>query len=230
MLLGKAVTRVNWGRALVLAVVVALHLIVLRIPWRALVQPLPNQPSNKVARPDRSPTIVFLLEPSAPFAIKARREDPQTEARPTRHDRVRERPLAASIYGDEVSNAASKAATAPLAPATHSSLAASGEAPKPIGPSLDLRLSREALKSFTPSLAARSSFQGSLPVTVERGIAQAAAETGAWTEERVDIDHVRLRRGTTCVILSRPQIAKTDPFSDSSHRVPWGASQPSECR
>jgi hypothetical protein len=99
-----------------------------------------------------------------------------------------------------------------------------------MGPSLNLTLSREALKSLAPGLAARSPFQGSLPATVGRGISQAAAETGSWTEERVDIDRIRLRRGTTCVTLSRPQIAKIDPFSDSSQRLPWAASQPAECK
>jgi hypothetical protein len=87
-----------------------------------------------------------------------------------------------------------------------------------------LTLSREALKSLAAlGLAARSPFQGRLPATVERAIAEVAAETGPWTEERIDFDHIRLRRGTTCVMLSRPEIAKIDPFSDSIGRISWDA-------
>jgi len=229
--LRKAVTRVKLSRALVLALVVAIHLLLLKIPWPALRQALPNQPSKQVAPPDRSQTIVFLLEPSQPLATKPQRADPQPEARPTHRDRAHDSAVSAPVYGNEVSNAAAMAATASVAPTTSPpAVAVSDDAPKPMGPSLNLTLSREALKSLAPGLAARSPFQGSLPATVERGISQAAAETGSWTEERVDIDRIRLRRGTTCVTLSRPQIAKIDPFSDSSQRLPWAASQPAECK
>ncbi len=223
----KALARVSWGRALVLALVLAIHLLVLKLGWHSMVQVPRSQPITQVAGPGRSTTIVFLLEPLVPLAVKSRREDPQIEARPPHQYRVRETTAPAPVYGDEVSNAASKPPVAPTAP---SAVAASDEAPKPADPPLNLTLSRESLKAVVPSLSARSPFQGSLPVTAEARIANAAAETGSWTQERIDIDHVRLRRGTTCVVLSRPQIAKIDPFSDSSHRVPWAASQASECK
>jgi hypothetical protein len=94
---------------------------------------------------------------------------------------------------------------------------------------LNLTLSREALKSVAPGLAARSPFQGRLPATMESKIAEAAAETGPWTEERLDNDHVRFRRGTTCVTFSRPEIAKIDAISDWVRNIPWAADRPSEC-
>ena len=95
---------------------------------------------------------------------------------------------------------------------------------KHLGAPLNLSLSRQTLKSLAPqSLAERSPFQARLPLTVAGQIAEVAAETGSWTEERIDADHIRLRRGTTCVMLSRPEIAKIDPFSDSIRRLPWSA-------
>lgn len=101
---------------------------------------------------------------------------------------------------------------------------ASATPPKPPLSPLKLSLSREALKSLAaPGLADRFPFQGRLPVTVESQIAEVAAETGPWTEERIDADHIRLRRGTTCVVLSRPEIAKIDPFNDAMRRMPWAA-------
>lgn len=220
LLLREAVPRVSLSRALIVSVVVVIHLLVLKVLWRAVNQALPNRPGSQVARPEQSKTIVFLLEPNAPAAINHRRGEPHPDARPRRADRMRENAVPEPVYGSEVSNAA----------AMPSAGAASVEVPKQSGSTLNLPLSREALKSIAPGLAARSPFQGRLPVTVERRIAEAAAETGPWTEERIDLDHIRLRRGTTCVILSRSQIANIDPFSDSIRRLPWAASLPSECR
>jgi hypothetical protein len=138
------------------------------------------------------------------------------------------------VYGSAVSNAAalSSASSVPLTTGDGAATPSAGSASTEVsGPRLNLTLSREALKTAAaPGLAARSPFQGRLPVTVERKIAEAAAETGPWIEERIDADHFRLRRGTTCVILSRPQIATIDPFNDALRRLPWGASLPSECR
>lgn len=204
--------------------------------WHAVHQALPNRPSSKVERPDRSQTIVFLLEPYAPAAIKPRRDDAHPDARPGRADRTHDTVVSAPVYGSEISNSAALS-SAPLLPLTTgdtaampSAEAASAPQPKQVGPPLNLTLSREALKSLAaPGLAARSPFQGRLPATVERAIAEVAAETGPWTEERIDFDHIRLRRGTTCVMLSRPEIAKIDPFSDSIGRISWDATA-SQCR
>ena len=101
---------------------------------------------------------------------------------------------------------------------------ASAEPPTPAASGLNLVLSGKALSSLAaPGLAARSAFQGRLPATVERQIADAFAQTGPWTEERLDIDHIRYRRGNTCITMSRPKAAMVDPFSDSIRRLPWFA-------
>ncbi len=90
---------------------------------------------------------------------------------------------------------------------------------------LNLNLPRNALTTLAPpSAAALSPFHGRLPATVEQIIANAAAESGPWTEERIDNDHIRLRRGNTCVLMERPRAAALDPFSDAARRMPWRAS------
>jgi len=216
-----------WRRALVMAVVVAIHLLALKLAWPGLHQAPHQRHSSQAAHPERSRTTVFLLAPSAPLAINPRQEKALTDARPAQPDRLSSRTLPAPVRGDALANAPVTATAVQVLPP---SVAASEETPNPTGAALNLTLSRESLKSLGPSAAATSPFQGKVPISAERRIADAAAETGPWTEERIDVDHVRLRRGTTCVILSRPQIAKIDPFSDASKRVPWGASQPSECR
>ena len=230
-----AAALMSWNRALVLAVVVAIHLLALKLAWPGLHQAPRHSHSGQAARPERSRTMVFLLAPSAPLAISPRQEKALTDARPAQPDRLSGQALPAPVRGDELSTAPVTAtvtatATAAAAQALPPSVAASEETPKPTGAALNLTLSRESLKSLGPSAAAKSPLEGSVPLTVEQRVANAAAETGPWTEERIDMDHIRMRRGTTCVILSRPQIAKIDPFSDASKRVPWGASQPSECR
>jgi len=100
-----------------------------------------------------------------------------------------------------------RSSTAPLtalptddASAMPSAALAATEVPKALGSALNLALSREAQKFLaTPGLAARSPFQGHFPATVERQIAEAGAETGPWTEERIDSDH----RGARCCDLNR---------------------------
>jgi hypothetical protein len=222
-----AAARMPWRRALALALVVAIHLLALKLAWPGLHQAPPYWHSSQAAHPERSRTMVFLLAPSAPIAINPRQEKALTDARPAQPDRLSGRALPAPVRGDELTDASTTATPTQALPPL---VAASEETPKPTVPALNLTLSRESLKSLVPSAAATSPFQGKVPISAERRIADAAAETGPWTEERIDMDHVRLRRGTTCVILSRPQVAKIDPFSDASKRVPWGASQPSECR
>lgn len=116
---------------------------------------------------------------------------------------------------------------AALMPAAES---AAAEVPMPPASALNLTLSRKALTSLvTPSIAAQSPFHGRLPATIERQIADAAGESGPWTDEIIDSDHVRLRRGTTCVMLERPRAVMLDPFSDASRSMPWLANI-SRCR
>ncbi len=99
--------------------------------------------------------------------------------------------------------------------------------PTPLTPgsALNLNLSqKDAALLATPGFAAQSPFHGRMPATVERAIANAAAQSGPWTEERVDYDHIRFRCGNTCIMMERPRVAALDPFSDASARTPWKAS------
>jgi hypothetical protein len=91
-------------------------------------------------------------------------------------------------------------------------------------PALNLNLSRKTITSVAPpSFAEQSPFHGRLPATVERQIASAAAETGPWAEERLDDDHIRFRRGTTCINMQRPREAIIDPMNEAAARLPWRA-------
>lgn len=104
------------------------------------------------------------------------------------------------------------------------------EAQTPGPPALNLNLSRKDISSVAPrSFAEQSPFRGRLPKTVERQIASAAAETGPWTEERLDNDRIRFRRGNTCMTAQRPRAASIDPFNEASGRIPWRMSKPEEC-
>lgn len=123
-------------------------------------------------------------------------------------------------------------ATAPTASGMPLPIEASGptEAPTSGVPTLNLNLSRKDISSAAPrSFAEQSPFRGRLPKTVERQIANAAAQTGPWTEERLDNDRIRFRRGNTCVTMQRPRAASIDPFSEAAGRIPWRSSQPEEC-
>jgi hypothetical protein len=215
------------NRALVGLGVVAAHMLLLSLLWTIAHQALPNRSNKQATRPDRSPSIVFLLEPNAPAAIKPRRDAPHPDAQRAQADPKRDTAVPTPVYGSEVSNAAalSNAASVPLTTG-----GASAEVPKQSGSSLNLTLSPEALKSLAaPGLASKSPFHGRLPATMESKIAEAAAETGPWTEEVIDHDHIRYRRGTTCITSERPEIAKIDPFSNWARNVPWLRGRPTEC-
>jgi hypothetical protein len=212
------------NRVLIVLSVVLAHMALLNVLWTTVHQAPPSRSNKPVVRLDRTPSIVFLLEPNAPAAIKPRRDATHPDARSAQTEPLRD---TAAVYGNEVSNAAALSNSA-LVPKTVGE--ASAEGSKPSGSSLNLTLSPQALKSLaTPGLASKSPFHGRLPATMESKIAEAAAETGPWTEEVIDHDNIRLRRGTTCVTVSRPEIAKIDPFSNSIGSLPWAASQPFEC-
>ena len=190
-------------------VVVGLHLMGL-LAWWTMGSAMRAYPSPVVA-----PSVaVWLPALSTEYAKRLTRE-PTSPPEPLRRGDTTEHSRAAVL----ALPAANSAAAVPSADS------ASAEAPTAPAPALNLTLSRQALATLVaPSFADRSPYHGRLPMTVERQIAAAAAETGPWTEERIDNDHVRLRRGTTCVMMERPQAAIIDPFSDAARRLPWRAS------
>lgn len=104
------------------------------------------------------------------------------------------------------------------------------QAPVAPEPTLNLSLSRKDIASVAPrSFAEQSPFRGRLPKTVERHIANAAAASGPWTEERIDNDRIRIRRGNTCVMMERPRAASIDPMNEAAARIPWRVGEPTEC-
>jgi hypothetical protein len=95
---------------------------------------------------------------------------------------------------------------------------------------LELRISLQLLNSpSSQSAADRSAFHARKSVTVETQISDVFAESGPWQEERIDVDHIRIRRGSTCVVLERPMASIIDPFSEAAKRIPWGAGPQFKC-
>lgn len=201
------------------SVVVGLHLLAV-LGWWTLARDLqPNRKGEEVA-----PITIWLPglpELSTEQAKLVNRQHLPSSELSRRRDRDNtERTSGAALTTAPTFDAA-------VMPAAES---ASAEVPTPPASALNLTLSRKALTSLVaPSIAAQSPFHGPLPATIERQIADVAAESGPWTDEIIDSDHVRLRRGTTCVMLERPEAAMLDPFSDAMRRIPWVANV-SRCR
>ena len=173
----------------------------------------------------RLPSIsVWLPEPARPAAEQPRRPPIQQDPTDATRPRDANKPADPTHPAELATAPASNGATLPVE--------ASGpvEAPATSHPALNLNLSRKDILSNAPrSFAEQSPFRGRLPKTVERQIASAAAETGPWTEERIDNDRIRFRRGNTCVMMQRPRAASIDPLNEASARMPWRRSEPEEC-
>ena len=210
---GVGVSLLRRGRqAGVGLVVVGLHLLGL-LAWWTMGSAMRAYPSPVLA-PSVAVWLPALPALSTEYAKRLRPEsapppDPQRRGDTTEHSRAAVLALPAADSAVAAPSAESASTEAPTAPA----------------PALNLTLSRQAQASLAaPSFVDRSPFHGRLPMTVERQIAAAAAETGPWAEERIDNDHFRLRRGTTCVMMERPRAAILDPFNEAAQRLPWRAS------
>ena len=167
---------------------------------------------------------VSLLALTKPETEQDRR--PQRTQDPTAftHQRDTTKPADPSYTADVANAPTASAISLPSEPSGPT------KAQTPSAPALNLNLSRKDILSAAPrSFAEQSPFRGSLPKTVERQITSAVAETGPWTEERIDNDHIRMRRGNTCVMVQRPRVASIDPFNEAAGRIPWRSSKPQEC-
>lgn len=67
---------------------------------------------------------------------------------------------------------------------------------------------------------ARASFESRLAT---------ALAGGGWVEARLDPDHIRFRRGDTCVTVERSRNDALDPFNRSTFVRPWIAGPPDKC-
>jgi hypothetical protein len=57
--------------------------------------------------------------------------------------------------------------------------------------------------------------------TIESRLQAAMGGDGRWTEERIDNDHLRYRRGDRCVDVNRSRAEQLDPFQQGSNPKPW---------
>ena len=168
-----------------------------------------------------SVSLPALIALGTEQALRPRRVQGPTSAT---HQRDTAKPAGPSDAADPATEPTASGVSMPSEPSSPA------QAQTPGTPALNLNLSRKDIASTAPrSFAEQSAFRGRLPKTVERQIASAAAETGPWTEERIDNDHIRFRRGNTCYMVQRPRAASLDPFSEAAGRLPWRSSKPEEC-
>jgi hypothetical protein len=111
------------------------------------------------------------------------------------------------------------ASAAPAAPAAP-------EPPKP----LNLSLSREAIRALPPASAPLLA-STRLPLTAEQRMSKtlAASGNGSWVEERLDMTHVRYRKGDLCITYTRQETAAVLPFVEYAQRLPWVSSGVQAC-
>jgi hypothetical protein len=202
-------------------VVIGLHLAGVLVWWTAGQHSSMRMTRVETRLPSISVSLAVLAKPDTEQARRPQRlQDPIATTR-QRATKVAAEP---SYTADTATPPTASGMSLP------SGESAPTEAQTPGAPALNLNLSRKDISSTAPrSFAEQSPFRGRLPKTVERQIASAAAETGPWTEERIDNDRIRFRRGNTCYMVQRPRAASIDPFSEAAGRIPWRRSQPEEC-
>nr|WP_315488908.1 hypothetical protein [uncultured Rhodoferax sp.] len=202
-------------------VVLGLHLAGVLVWWT-----VGQHSSMRMARVEtRLPSISVSLPVLAkPDTEQARRPQRMQDPTATTRQRDTTKPADPRFTADVATAPSASGISIPLEPSSPA------EEQTPGAPALNLNLSRKDISSTAPrSFAEQSPFRGRLPKTVERQIANAAAETGPWTEERLDYNRIRFRRGNTCLTMHRPNPVSIDPLSEAAGPGAWLTPGPEEC-
>jgi hypothetical protein len=168
--------------------------------------------------------LPLLPEPAPPPADRAP-PPPAPRAGPSRPPRPRPADALQAITPPAPEAAAIQAAD-PADPHT-----APAPVAEPAAPPLNLALPRGASapwRNRNPALDDPRSNTARL--TLEQRIAESMGGDGVWVLERIDADHVRYRRGRTCIYLQRPRYAQLFPFDRAAQALPWQVSGETGCR
>ena len=195
-------------------VVAALHLFCMLVWWSMefRLRPIPKTAPSV-------PLTVWLMpiSESLGLALVPKKVLPTYSDQPNRTGKVK-----LQIANDPVDS--TDKATGPSASATPI------ESASPQG-TLNLNLSNKDLRARpVPSAATMSPFHAPLPKTIETQIANAFSHSEPWVEERMDDDHIRMRRGDRCVTVERSLAERLDGFSDYARRIPWRIGNPYKCQ
>ena len=211
-------------RPATVALVLALHLVLLAGALRLGVWPERTAPTS---RPPLTVQLIWqrLTSPTLP----AQPPRPEVQAvRQTRAARTVQQDQPATTNTPAAAEPALQAITLPAAapsePATPAAPAASASTP------LNLALPRGASAPWRQHSQALDDPRSNTPkLTMEQKLAMAMGGDGGWTEEVIDADHRRLRRGNMCVYLQRSAAAQLDPFHPAFRNLPWQVGQPTRC-
>jgi hypothetical protein len=194
-------------RLVAIFVALGVHLLAWQMLGRARVagdrEPhVPERPPMRLlwlALPDRNP------EPTS------KRPQPQLAAAPSRAPSANPVPTAPVPFEPQ-------AITVPSAPTPP----VAGSAPEVAPAPLNLTLPRGTSGPWRrQSPALEDARSNTARATFESRIGAALAGNGKWTEERIDLDHIRFRRGNTCVTLQRSRAAQINPMARNAGDLPW---------
>jgi hypothetical protein len=207
-------------------VVMGLHLAGL-VAWRTMERGMLWVRFGETRLPSITVWLPALAKPAPQTSLQTHRPQPTPSRSDVPRTREDNKPATPQPTADPATPAPLSAGI-PLPTQTSGPIGA--QPTVPVTPALNLTLSRKDIISVAPrSFAEQSPFRGRLPKTVERQIANAAAETGPWTEERLDYDRIRFRRGNTCITWHRPNPASIDPLREAAGPPNWLSPGPEEC-
>jgi hypothetical protein len=179
------------------------------------------------ANVQQAPLILQLLPLTGLVASKrSANAPPPKRAAVPRETGVAHPPAATALTAPPTLAAASAAVQTPEAPAAERPASAPP-------PRLNLALPtfpRAASAPWHQRPAPMDGPRANTPkATLESRLQAAMGGDGRWAEERIDNDHVRYRRGDTCVDFNRSRAEQLDPFQQGSSPKPWLTGPPRPC-
>jgi hypothetical protein len=185
---------------------------------RDVARPAPRANDTRATSTQRMPTTTALTQPLALRrrpADQARTSDPSNAA-PTAQA------IAPAVEPPSPPDPSPQPAPAPPTDATPSL--------PPLNTALPARTSRMASAPWAQRNPALDDPRANTPrASLESKLRAAMGGSGEWEEERVDLDHVRFRRGNICVNTQRSRVATLNPSNQAASPTPWLVSEPKPC-
>ncbi len=185
-------------------------------------------PDRRPLPPPHPPLLIQLLhwvQPGLPKQVSA-----EAPPKPKAIRAITPAPPRVSTLSVTPGNVPDRTPAAPDAPPSPSPPVATAAPTQGDPPALNLALPRAASATWRQRPAPMDDPRANTAkATFESRLQAAMGGDGRWTEERIDGDRVRFRRGNTCVDFTRSRAEQLDSFNQTFSPKPWSTPGPKAC-